>query len=318
MKKMTEDFVKEAVLRLSDDTVTIPGSPRSVVSDVAEEVKQLDVPVSTKVKLKKDLISDCVRLGSPLSKRKLGRLKKNELETHMAELFEQGCTTAIKLDAGINDTQDDTPSQNDTQPSQDDTHSPINDALGMDDNFIKELLFRLTLSCCNLVEYGTKSYSKYLGGMCLHQWSYNLERNQHLSAMMKDSLFEIYERNIEIISPLLTSEGKLMAALMLSGLSSIKRNVPEISSRSGDMRSQGTREDHCRHQHVPPSQSRFNRPSRFSNSNEQRNRNGAVGLDSIKEQPSVPVLATGRYPEHIRDTRAQEEEKEAPVSTNTR
>ena len=299
---MTEDFVTQAVERLHNDTVTVPpDSPRSVVSDIEIEVKELDkMPVTKKVKLKSDLINDCIELKTNKSKRALGRLKKADLELHLSELFENKCQEAVQLDAGIN-------LEDAEEPKQNTSNIP-----GMDDEFVTELLFRMTLSCCNLVEYGSKTYSKYIGNMCLHNWSANLERNQHLSAMMKQSLFEIYSRNIETLSVLMTCEGRLGAALLLSGISSIRRNAPHLSEQHGHNWGERTREDYSRVRHVPPRESGFNRPMRRRGGNEQRNRNGPVGLDPIKEQPRVPVLAPGRNRNDVQSQRAFEEDEKTP------
>jgi hypothetical protein len=171
-----------------------------IESELQEITEKLDQAVERtevqRCKTKKDYICQIKKLTDKYSDRELVRTKKGDLKCMLAEEFEQSIEKIALPEIELS------PDKN--------------------KNLVVATMYRLTLGCCTLVESGTKNYSEYLNGYCLHNYALNIDSNPAWKETMMEVLAEIYLENQVMLTELMSKEGRLCAVFMMAGFQSMR------------------------------------------------------------------------------------------------
>lgn len=208
---------EEVKSEASDKVEELPPIPEvqdddteSEVSNLQEEVAKISAPKQVnKFKTKAQIIEQIEKITpGEHSKRKLQRMRKADLEELLGTTFNTRVHEVFEgSDCGSEDSME--------KPNK---HFPQVNGLQ-----ICELLYGFTCATVTGIERLTQSYKHKLGGFYLNGWRENIEANEPLRDMLKQSLYEVFQENSAAIMPYLTSSGRVYSILMITMLSSVRR-----------------------------------------------------------------------------------------------
>ena len=163
-----------------------------------------------KMKYKRDIIESIKKIApGRYSDRQLTRMKKHKLKELLTETFEDKCLESV----GIEEIEVDDEKEKRIQQN---------------GKLVVEAMYRVTLGLANLVEAGSKKFNGYIGGYCLHEYSKNIDENDFSRETLKQVLFEVYTENEQMLSSMMTKEGRLIAVFVMSAAASCRKFSPEL------------------------------------------------------------------------------------------
>lgn len=169
--------------------------------DILEQVSEtLDAAVEEKkqakeqkkLKTKRDYILAIKKLTNKYSDRELTRSKKDDLKKILAGSFEETVEKVAVPD-----------------PNQ---------------GLVVSTMYRLSLGVCSLVEGLSKTYGAAYLGYELHDYARTIDENPGWRMTMISVLEEVYKENQEMLSGLMTKEGRLMFVLIMAGMQSARKS----------------------------------------------------------------------------------------------
>ena len=175
------------------------------VSEKLDEVVELSK--IERCKTKKDYILNIKKLTDKYSDRELVRTKKDALKDILTEEFERSIQKVTN-------------------------HPDIKIEPDKNRNLVVNTMYRLTLGCCTLIEGVSKSYNEYFNGFCLDNYAQTIDSNPAWKLTLLDVLAEVYNENSEMLTAMMTKEGRLMFVLVMAGAASCK----SYKSINGDTR----------------------------------------------------------------------------------
>ena len=202
-----EDDAADVASVASDDTC---------ITNLQAELAAMEKPVITKDKFrtKAQLVDEILKIDNKHSKRKLQRMRKAQLEEILGKTFNKKVHEVFE-EKQESDSDDDMPDM-----AKPDARFP--EITGYQ---LCELLYGFTMCTVEGVERLSKNFSHKMGGFYLDGWAQNIDSNPHLREMLKTSLYECFQENASVIMPYLTCSGRVYSILLISCLSSIKKDV---------------------------------------------------------------------------------------------
>ena len=172
-------------------------------------------------KLKRDIISSIEKLApSKYKNRDLQRMKKADLKKLLTEVFEQKCHEAM-LGADPEDEK-----SNDAKTAE----TPEMARKRRDGQMVSEMMYRVMLGGCSMIEYASKRYNGYLGGMCLHQWSQTIDSNDYTRETLRGVCYEVYLEHQESLTALMSKEGRLVCCLLMTACQCARKYSPQLEN----------------------------------------------------------------------------------------
>lgn len=253
-----------------------PEEEKTEIHDVSEQIDEaVERSQVERCKTKRDYICQIKKLTDAYSDRELVRTKKGDLKIILADEFEKSIEKVSN-------------------------HPDVQVEPDRNKNLVVNTMYRLTLGCCTLIEGVSKNYSGYLNGYCLHQYAQTIDGNAAWRATMLDVLAEIYQENSQMLTAMMTKEGRLGFVLVMAGAQSM---------RNYDTLTNGNKGRHCNSVEQNPVHYRGPKPGKVEPSpsayfDARRRKKSGSGdgerrSDPLWERGFIPAVAVAKTPTQV-------------------
>ena len=215
MDEKTEDEDKPQEVP-EDEPDIIPLEQEPI--DLAQPAANIDIASIKhdigKCKLKRDIIDGIKRLApGRYSDSELKKMKRADLKALLTEVFEAKCRETL---VGADDDEK--------------LPDPGMEQKRRDGKMVTEAMYQVLLGMCSVTEGLTKRFNGYLGGMCLHEWRKTIDSSDFTRETLKQVLFEVYLEHQEVLTKMMSKEGRLVCCLVLSGVQCVRKYNPALEN----------------------------------------------------------------------------------------